>query len=124
MRCGLGRDIASAATSDSTTATTSAATWWIALVRRPSSLSLSLFVRVLATLVGRAGTGILSIGNLIAVAIAVDLVARRETNLQLDDFIPLRIAAFTFRRGKQFAQALTKFVFWRIHLDLYEYSQW
>lgn len=99
LRGGLGWSIATtsvASATTTTTTTTAAAAGWIALVW-PSSLFVALVLGVLGILVGRAGTGILSAGNEIVAAIAVDLIARRETNLQFDDFIPLRIRTFPFR---------------------------
>ena len=88
----------------------------IALVGTPT-LSLALLARLaLMVLRGsRAEIWVLSASRLVG-AIGINLVARRETDFQFDNLIPLRVSAFPFRNGEQFTQALTKLVSLRIHL--------
>lgn len=88
--------------------------WRMALVRT-SPLFVALALMALA--LGPLRPEVLAVGQrrLFAGAVGVNLVARRETDLQFDDFIPLRIGPLPFRNRKQFAQALTQLVFWCIH---------
>ena len=82
-----------------TTGVASTTTLRIALVGTPT-LSLTLLARLaLMVLRGsRAEIWVLSASRLVG-AIGINLVARRETDFQFDNLIPLRVSAFPFRNS-------------------------
>ena len=95
-----------------TTAILPTAVWASILV---ALLALALALRLVLLL---AWAKVLTGADGLVSPIGINLVSRRETNFQFDDFVPLGIGPLALRNGEHLAQTLTKFVFGCVHRNM------